>query len=767
MPVKRKTTKKKPSTKKVVVIKATEAKKPVLKEDNSDFDYSLISHLFTDGESYHSHTTSGEGKSAYDPDIILENISVRTVEGSGPYLIKDSDVRFVHGRCYGIIGVNGAGKSTLLHYLAHRKLDGIPAALTIYCVDQETKGTSETALKFVVNSDKLSVTLLKAEKHLSSLNEPTEEDIFKLRKVTECLDGLNANTLVERAKETLKRLGFTEEAMGIPISDLSGGWRMRVSLAAALHSNADFLMLDEPTNHLDFDTLNFLVKRINDLTGNVSTEENEAGLSQLDLKGAKSANKTEKRHKCVIVVSHDRSFLNSVCTDIVHLNARNLTYYRGNFDTFLNAKMAKEKFQQTTYERQQREIANNEDFIRRFRANKKLASMAQSRMKVLDKMDRVDAVTNDKSLDFAFDDPAKLSNEVLATMEKVYFDYDPKSENEDCLLKNVNLKISLGDKIGLIGLNGSGKSTLIKLIEGQIEPNDGIASINNNMKIGYFNQHSAESLLGDLTPFDNIKHFFPDTKDPEIYKKLSKYGLNTETHLDKKVNELSGGLKARLNFIISTWYAPHFLLLDEPTNHLDHLTIDGLINALKIFKGTVFVVSHDSYFLESVCDTFLSLNVDGKIKTHYTVEEAVNEAYKLKENFTIKKRSNENSEDKDKIKKETENKTKEDFKDDELIIQFVERALDKGQSPKILGKMMTKCKASGKNTRVVNSLLFYLINKYFDEKKNDEVINEWKLILNIIIPHEGPAQDTANEIINRIAKDEKDKEHLYDIILNK
>ena len=533
---------------------------------------------------------------------------------------------------------------------------------------------------------------------------------------------------------------------------------MRVALAGALFADYDFVLLDEPTNHLDFDTLRFLVAKIKEL----AQFDPAATVAEVSLAAAPA----DLRKKGVLVVSHDRSFLNQVCSDIVHLADRRLVYYRGNFEVFLRSKQARDTCQNSLAEKQQRQLAHNEDFIRRFRANKKLASLAQSRVKANAKMQLVDKVAEEKSIAFSLGTPPRLGKDALVALDHVFFDYDAPAKEEPhvrylqrCLLKDVSVRLALGSRAGLVGLNGSGKSTLLKLITGELEPVDGCASVNTNMRVGYFSQHATEALDPELTAFANVAQKHPAAGEADIYRRLGTFGLLGRR--DAKVAELSGGQKARLHFLLTVWHPPHLLLLDEPTNHLDHLTIDAFVRALEDFAGAVLVVSHDRYFLDSVCAEVYSLSAEGRLAQHDAAEAALTEAYRLRDRFVLRKRVG--TRDKTTLcKNKTVPKTVASpsvshSNDDEIIFQFVERALQREQDPRLLLKMLGKKRSSCTHFKTISALVFHLADLFYDNKKDLRVLEPWRAVLSFVVsPEVNKGVQVCQETLSRVSRSQED-----------
>merc|ERR550534_404540 len=377
----------------------------------------------------------------------------------------------------------------------------------------------------------------------------------------------------------LNGLQFTARMQNLATEDLSGGWRMRVSLACALFIEPDILLLDEPTNHLDFPSVCWLQEYL------------------------------QTYEKILLTVSHDREYLNTVCTDIIHLDRCKLTYYRGNFDQFIKTREELRRSQAVQYEKQQNMIKHNEEFIRKFKANKKWSTQAQSRMMMLDKLVRVEKVVDDYSFKFRFPEPAPLKHVIVVEIENLTFGYfgeDTSGTGAKYLFKDVKLKLEQGQKVGFLGANGAGKSTLVKLIMKQLQPVKGKCYVPNAVHVGFFAQHHVETLNMNMTPVEYLKVCFPEAELQSRYSKLGGFGIGHEL-ATKKIGLLSGGEKSRVAFSILTWENPHILIMDEPTNHLDLASIVALQEALSEFEGCVIIISHDQRFLKGICHKYWAL----------------------------------------------------------------------------------------------------------------------------------------------------------------
>jgi len=310
-------------------------------------------------------------------------------------------------------------------------------------------------------------------------------------------------------------------------------------------------------------------------------------------------------NKTILLVSHDRRFLNEVCSNIIELNQRKLSFYTGNYDQFIKMRKEMRVHQNKQYEKQQAFIQHNKEFIAKFAANKKWSTQAQSRQKMLDKLEIIDKVTDDLSFHFEFPKPPQLRNPSIFRFDDVTFGYFGEDKPETFILKNINLRFNYGQKVGILGANGAGKSTLIKLIMDKVKPLLGSANLTNSVQIGYFSQHHVDNLDLNMTALAQLEKEFgsENVTRQQLYAQLGRFGLGQEL-VERKIGTLSGGQKSRVTFAILTWWQPHLIIMDEPTNHLDMATIDGLGKALAKFDGSILIVSHDQHFVEMCCTEF-------------------------------------------------------------------------------------------------------------------------------------------------------------------
>lgn len=525
---------------------------------------------------------AGAGKSK---DIKIDTFDLYV--GDGQRILSNASLTLAYGRRYGLVGQNGIGKSTLLRALARRELD-IPKHITILHVEQELRGDNTLALQSVLDADVWRKQLLFEERNIDAriteiekLKAEFDEESLEIRKleneqsdlndkleeVHEKLGEIESDKAEARASSILFGLGFSQEAQQMPTNSFSGGWRMRLSLARALFCKPDLLLLDEPTNMLDVPSSTYL------------------------------GNYLQTYPATVLVVSHDREFLNEVATDIIHQHSERLDYYRGaNFNSFYNTREERLKIQKKEYENQMAVRAHMQAFIDKYRYNAAKSSEAQSRIKKLEKMPVLEAPEEEKTITFRFPDPEGLSPPILQLLD-VTFGYDPKK----LLLSHVDLDIQLNSRISLVGANGCGKTTLLKILMGNNIPLDGSVSKNSRLRIGYFAQHHVDGMDLTKNAVEWMSSKYPGKTDEEYRRHLGSFGITGSLAL-QKMQLLSGGQKSRVAFSALCLTNPHILILDEPSNHLDTSGLDALSTALKKFKGGVLMVSHDVSMIKEVCD---------------------------------------------------------------------------------------------------------------------------------------------------------------------
>lgn len=525
----------------------------------------------------------GTGNQTKSKDIKVDNIDVSI---GGLRILSDTNLTLAYGRRYGLVGQNGIGKSTLLRALARREL-AVPTHISILHVEQEISGDDTPALQAVLDADvwrkhllaeqvKISKQLADLEAERSSMAD-TSEQAEKLDKEREGLDQtlgdiqsklaeMESDKAESRAATILAGLGFSPERQQFATKTFSGGWRMRLALARALFCEPDLLLLDEPSNMLDVPSITFLA---NYLQGYPST---------------------------VLVVSHDRAFLNEVATDIIHQHSERLDYYKGaNFESFYATKEERRKTAQREYENQMVQRAHLQAFIDKFRYNAAKSSEAQSRIKKLEKMPILEAPESVYTVHFKFPEVEKLSPPIVQ-MTDVSFGYTPDKP----LLRNVDLDVQLDSRIGIVGPNGAGKTTVLKLLIGKLSPTGGLISQNPRLRIGFFAQHHVDALDLTTSAVGFMTKAYPGKTDEEYRRHLGAFGITGMTGL-QKMEFLSGGQKSRVAFACLSLQNPHILVLDEPSNHLDIEAMDALSQALNAFQGGVLMVSHDVTMLQTVC----------------------------------------------------------------------------------------------------------------------------------------------------------------------
>lgn len=494
-------------------------------------------------------------------DIHIESLSL-TFHGHD--LIVDSELELNYGRRYGLLGLNGCGKSTLLTALGCRELP-IPDHMDIYHLTREIEASDMSSLQAVINCDEERVKLEKEVEELAAQDDGGGEQLDRLY---ERLDALDAATAEKRAAEILFGLGFTKQMQAKKTKDFSGGWRMRIALARALFMNPTILLLDEPTNHLDLEACVWLEEML------------------------------KKFDRILVVISHSQDFLNGVCTNIIHMQNKQLKFYTGNYDQYVQTRSELEENQMKQYKWEQEQIANMKEYIARFgHGSAKLARQAQSKEKTLAKMERgglTEKVVRDRVLVFRFTDVGKLPPPVLQFVE-VSFGYTP----ENLIYKNLDFGVDLDSRIALVGPNGAGKSTLLKLMTGELTPLDGMVRRHNHLKIAQFHQHLAEKLDMDMPALAYMMKEYPGTEEEKMRSAIGRFGLSGKAQVMPMKN-LSDGQRSRVIFAWLAYRQPQMLLLDEPTNHLDIETIDSLAEALSEWDGGLVLVSHDFRLINQV-----------------------------------------------------------------------------------------------------------------------------------------------------------------------
>ena len=504
---------------------------------------------------------------------------------AGNRLLTEASISLGYGRRYGLTGRNGVGKSTLLRAMSQREI-AIPSHITILHVEQEITGDDTTALQSVLDADVWRSICLREQDSVmerlgalenqksttnsefgseARIERERQELDSRLLELHEQLADLDADTAEARASQILAGLGFSPEAQQQATKTFSGGWRMRLALARALFCRPALLLLDEPSNMLDVPSVAFL------------------------------ADYLQSYPSTVLVVSHDRAFLDEVATDMIHQHNERLDYYHGNFTMFEASKEERFKNQLREYESQMMYRKHLQTFIDKFRYNAAKSSEAQSRIKKLQKLPKIELPTLEAETSFIFPTPEKIPPPMLQ-MTGVSFGYNEHRN----LLNGIDIDVQFGSKIGIIGPNGAGKTTVLKLLTGQLEPQGGLVNRHPRLRIGYFAQHHIDALDLSVNAVTFLARKFPGKHDEEYRRALGSFGITGLTGL-QQMNTLSGGQKSRVAFAMLAMQTPHILVLDEPTNHLDISAMDALIDALKAFEGGVILVSHDVRFLDKVC----------------------------------------------------------------------------------------------------------------------------------------------------------------------
>ncbi|KMN83969.1 ABC transporter ATP-binding protein [Chromobacterium sp. LK11] len=496
--------------------------------------------------------------------IQLKNLNLRR---GLKELLLGANLTLNPGYKTGLTGANGAGKSSLFALLmGELHADSgdalLPPHWTIAHVAQETPALERSALDYVLDGDH---ELRQLEQGL--LDAEARHDGNAIGHLHGELARIDAYAAPARAGKLLTGLGFDVDAQQRPVASFSGGWRMRLNLAQALMCRSDLLLLDEPTNHLDLETVLWLEDWLQGYPGTL------------------------------LMISHDRDFLDSVCDHIVEVANQDLTLYTGNYSQFEVMRAEKLARQQGEYEKQQRQIAHLESFVNRFKAKASKARQAQSRVKALEKLERIAPAHVASPFDFHFDSPDNLPNPLLK-LEQADVGY-----GDATILGGLNLSVESGARIGLLGVNGAGKSTLVKLLSGDLPPLRGEVVNAQTLKIGYFAQHTLETLREDETPLQHMQRLAPTTRELELRSFLGGFNFRGDAATDP-VGPMSGGEKARLALAMIVWQKPNLLLLDEPTNHLDLEMRHALTMALQDFSGALIVVSHDRSLLEATTDVF-------------------------------------------------------------------------------------------------------------------------------------------------------------------
>jgi ATP-binding cassette, subfamily F, member 3 len=500
-------------------------------------------------------------------------LSQVTLRRGAKTLLEAADVALNPGDRIGLIGANGSGKSSLFALLrgelhADKGEVDYPARWRVAYVAQETPALARTALEYAIDGD---TTLRRLERELVAAEGA--DDGHLLGELHAAMGDAGAYTVHSRAEQLLHGLGFSHEQMAEPVASFSGGWRMRLNLAQALMCPSDLLLLDEPTNHLDLDAILWLEEWLKRYAGTL------------------------------LIVSHDRDFLDGVVEVVVHIDAKKLRRYSGNYSSFERQRAAAVVLAASQYEKQQRERAHLESFIDRFRAKATKAKQAQSRMKMLARMEELAPLHVSAPFSFEFREPLRAPDPLLV-LEDADAGYKMEGKPDKVVVRGIKFSLQSGQRYGLLGINGAGKSTLIKTIAGELAPLAGDAIFNKGLAVGYFAQHQIEMLRHDESPLWHLSRIATNVREQELRNYLGSFNFPGDM-ATTSIATFSGGEKARLALALIVWQRPNLLLLDEPTNHLDLETREALTVALAQFEGTLVLVSHDRHLLRATTDQFL------------------------------------------------------------------------------------------------------------------------------------------------------------------
>ena len=499
------------------------------------------------------------------------NIPAFTIHIGGKTLLEDASLKIAFGRRYVLIGRNGVGKTTLLNHIARKEIDGIQKHIQIVHVEQEVIINENPLMEEVLNCDIERTELLKENDEINKkiLEEKNKIELKNLTKrlveINKRLQDIDAAEAENKAKFILLGLGFKEEDFTKKTKDFSGGWRVRISLAKALFVMPDLLLLDEPTNHLDMNAVMWLEDYLINWP------------------------------YTLIIVSHAKDFINNVATDIIHLTNQKLNYYKGNYLDFERARTEKIKLNHRLHESQVKKMAHMQEFIDKFRYNAKRATLVQSRIKQMNKMEIVEEILEDPTCIFVFPEPEKINPPVLR-LDNADLGYNGKT-----VIEKINIGVDMSSRIALVGVNGCGKTTLLKGLVGLLKPMKGLCYMHAKLRIGLFKQHHVDQLDLELSPVEELQKYYPNIETEKIRAHLSQFGIGGNLSLRPNYL-LSGGQKSRVALALIMMSKPQILLMDEPTNHLDLDAINALVIALSSFEGGLLIVSHDQNFVEQVCN---------------------------------------------------------------------------------------------------------------------------------------------------------------------
>ncbi len=515
--------------------------------------------------------------------IRLDNVSK---QAGHQILFIEASAALNKGEKIGLVGPNGAGKTTLFRMIAGEELPdegqvSTDRGITIGYFNQDVGEMSGRSAVAEVMDGAGPVSAVAAELHEleTAMADPDKADqmdeiIARYGEVQHAFEELDGYALDGRAREALSGLGFSQEMMDGDVGKLSGGWKMRVALARILLMRPDVMLLDEPSNHLDLESLIWLEKFLHDYEGTL------------------------------LMTSHDREFINRVISKVIEIDSGSLTTYTGDYEFYEQQRAQNEKQQQAQFERQQAMLAKEIKFIERFKARASHAAQVQSRVKKLDKIERVEPPRRRQTVAFDFP-PAPRSGEDVVALKNVYKGYGSKR-----IYDGLDFMIRRRERWAVMGVNGAGKSTLLKLIAGASEPDQGTVAVGGSVKMGYFAQHAMDLLDGEQTVFESLEYAFPTAGQGSLRALAGCFGFSGDD-VEKRCRVLSGGEKARLVMAKMLFDPPNFLVLDEPTNHLDLATKEMLIAALADFEGTMLFVSHDRHFLATLSNRVLELTPDG------------------------------------------------------------------------------------------------------------------------------------------------------------
>ncbi|XP_066247874.1 ATP-binding cassette sub-family F member 3 [Euwallacea similis] len=496
-------------------------------------------------------------------DIRIENFDIAYGD---KVLLQGADLTLAFGRRYGLVGRNGLGKSTLLKLISSGNLK-IPSHISILHVEQEVVGDETLAINSVLECDTVRQNLLEREKQISAAinSGSTDPELnTQLSEIYAQLQNIEADKAPARASVILAGLGFTAQMQQNPTKTFSGGWRMRLALARALFSRPDLLLLDEPTNMLDIKAIIWL------------------------------ENYLQNWPTTLLVVSHDRNFLEAVPTDILYLHSQRIEHYKGNYEQFEKTKSEKLKNQQREYEAQLQQRQHVQEFIDRFRYNANRAALVQSKIKMLEKMPELKPILKETEVVLRLPETEPLSPPILQ-LNEVMFRY----HKDRVIFSNVNIGATMESRICIVGDNGAGKTTLLKIIMGIFTPTSGTRHVHRNLKFGYFSQHHVDQLDMNVNSVELLQQNFKGKPIEEYRRQLGSFGVSGDLAL-QTVSSLSGGQKSRVAFASMCMGRPNFLVLDEPTNHLDIETIEALGRAIQKYTGGVILVSHDERLIRMV-----------------------------------------------------------------------------------------------------------------------------------------------------------------------